>query len=339
MEPFVGSRGFPLGRWVDRHSSIRHNLALSGMRGALRLVPRVLRNPPRASPEELRRALARLHQVKTARVFLTHGAHEANFLALSFLRANLSPRTHRPSVRVDLPEYPPLLDIVRGSGSRWVQNAPDADIWLLSNPNNPTGRLRTLRDFLAGRGSATSVIVDEAFREFTEVPSAAKAGVDRLWVTGTFTKVYGGDDIRVGWLIAPKHAAEAYGRFHAVAADRISSRSVRSAMGILSKRRAILSEARAIVSRNFRVLERLVPGSVPTAGSFWFDRGVSGLPGDRVQAAGLRRSILVCSGAFFGDPSGVRICLTRPSFPEDFAHYLKVRSRFLGSTGSTSPSN
>jgi histidinol-phosphate/aromatic aminotransferase/cobyric acid decarboxylase-like protein len=299
------------------------------MRGSLRTVPRILRNPPAASPEELGRAIARLHRVDPGEVFLTHGAHEANFLALTFLtRSSRRPRPG-PTIRVDLPEYPPLLDLARALGGRVVHEESMSDIWLLSNPNNPTGRLRSVREILAERGATASVIVDEAFREFTGARSVAESRADRLWVTGTFTKVYGADAIRVGWLIPPRHATEPYARFHAVAADRIAAHSVCSASAILSSRRTVLREVRTIFARNLQALQRTVPGMEKPAGPFWFDRGRGRLPGDAVQAEALRRSILVCTGSFFGDPQGVRICLTRPTFPNDLYRYLAVRERFL----------
>jgi histidinol-phosphate aminotransferase len=327
-EPLEGSRGFPLGRWVDDHSTARYNLALSGMRGALRSVPRLLRNPPEAGPEDLREALALMHRVDPARVFLTHGGHEANFLALTFLRFSSRNLSHPLKIRVDHPEYPPILDIARATRGTIVERTSDADIWVLSNPNNPTGQLRSAQEILEESGPGATVIVDEAFREFTEAHSVLETRSDRLWATGTFTKVYGADEIRVGWLIPPATAAEAYARFHSVAADRIPPSSVRSAVAILAARKEVLRETRQVFSRNLRAAEERLPGVTRSSGPFFFDRGTGSLPGDRVQTAALRRSVLVCSGSFFGDPAGVRICLTRPSFPEDFEQYLAVRKRF-----------
>ena len=329
MKRFGGSHGFPLGRWVDDHATVRYNLALSGMAGSLRTVPRILRNPPSARPEELRAAIARMHRVDPTEVFLTHGAHEANFLTVAFLTGNAQRSHRRLTVRVDLPEYPPLLDIARGMGGRLVRGEPEADLWLLSNPNNPTGGLRSVREILADRGASTTVIVDEAFREFTDARSVAEAGDEHLWTTGTFTKVYGADRIRVGWLIPPGPATAAYARFHPVASDKVAERSVASAAGILSSRTEVLREVRGIFERNARALQESFPGAERPAGPIWLDRGRRGLPGDRVQAAALRHSVLVSSGGFFGDPKGVRICLTRRSFPEDLSRYLAVRQRFM----------
>lgn len=324
-----GSRGFPLGRWVDRHASARYNLALSGMAGALRTVPRLIRNPPPAEPEELRAAIAEMHRVPATDVFLTHGAHEANFLALTFLTRNRRGSARRMRVRVDLPEYPPLVDIARGLGSRVVGRGTEADVCLLSNPNNPTGRLQSDREMIAEHARSTSVIVDEAFREFTDARSVAEEHGPNVWTTGTFTKVYGADRIRVGWLIPPRPASALYGRFHPVASDKVAERSVRAATAILASRTEVLREVRGIFDRNVRALQRAVPGVPRPSGPIWLDHGPSGLPGDRVQRAALRKSILVSSGGFFGDPSGVRICLTRRSFPGDLARYLEVRQRFL----------
>jgi histidinol-phosphate/aromatic aminotransferase/cobyric acid decarboxylase-like protein len=327
-------RGFPLGRWVDSHASVRHNLALSGMRGALKTVPRILRDPPEAESEDLSTAIAHLHHVDPARVFLTHGAHEANFLALAYLtRGGFHSRT-APTIRVEVPEYPPLSDIAHALGGPRVRQKSPGDIWLLSNPNNPTGRLWSAREILTKREATTSVIVDETFREFTEARSVIESRADGLWVTGTFTKVYGADAIRVGWLIPPAQETEAYAPFHAVAADRIAVQSVHSATAILSARESVLREVRGIFARNLQAVHRAVGGTENLSGPIWFDRGRGELPGDRVQAEAIRRSILVCSGTFFGDPHGVRICLTRPSFPEDLDQYLAVRERFLDGNGT-----
>ena len=329
MDRVVPPRGFPLGEWVDRHRTARYNLARSGMVGSLELVPRILKAPPAAEPEEVRGLLADNHGVHRSELFLTHGAHEANFLALAFLAGRARRGTGRLAVRVDSPEYPQIVDAVGAAGGRLVSGARRPDVWALSNPNNPTGRWRSPKALRMALDEATTLLVDEAYREFTEARSAAGAGLENVWTTGTFTKVYGADEIRVGWSIPPSSATADYARFHAVAADRIAERSIRSAAAILSDRADVLDEVRSKFDRNVRVLQTKVPGTEEPFGPVWFDRGQRTLPGDRIQSAALRRSVLVCSGTFFGDAGGVRICLSRKSFPEDLDRYLEVRRSFV----------
>jgi histidinol-phosphate/aromatic aminotransferase/cobyric acid decarboxylase-like protein len=321
--------GFPLGKWVDRHRAVSHNLALSGMGGALESVPRLLRNPPPAEPDDVRAALADIHGVHRTEIFLTHGAHEANFLALAFLAGRARHESADWTVRIDPPEYPQIIEAAAATGSQVVREGRHASVWALSNPQNPTGGWRSAREILRNVDRSTIILVDEAYRGFTDVPSVASTAEENMWATGTFTKVYGADEIRVGWSIPPKSHRAAYAKFHLVAADKIAERSIRSARAILSARDEVLREVRAKFLRNVRALRSAVPGSGRLAAPVWFDRGKGTLPGDRVQSAALRRSILVCSGAFFGEVGGVRVCLTRHSFPEDLAHYLALRKSFV----------
>lgn len=330
MQRVEAPRGFPLGQWVLAHSGVRHNLSLSGMGGALTSVPRLLKRPPAADSDSLRALLAELHSVAPAEVFLTHGAHEANFLALAFLSSESRRDGRRFTVRVDAPEYPPFVDLAGAVGASRIVAPGRASVWLLSNPNNPTGTWRSRRQLLDEGSETGTIVVDEAFREFTDAASMAATADQKFWVTGTFTKVYGADEIRVGWSIPPGRWRAAYARFHPVASDRLAERSVRSAVAILRARPQVLRESRGIFQRNVKALPRVVTGRGALAAPLWFDRGRAGLPGDAVQAAALRRSVLVSSGSFFGDPHGIRICLTRHTFPRDLARYLEVRALFTG---------
>jgi histidinol-phosphate/aromatic aminotransferase/cobyric acid decarboxylase-like protein len=298
------------------------------MIGSLRTVPRIIRGSREAEPEELRAALAKLLRVDLSELFLTHGAHEANFLALAYLAGQARRNDRRIRVRMNPPEYPQLYDATLAVGGRLVPPKHAADVWILSNPNNPTGNYRPSSEIAQEPGTRV-VLVDETFREFTDAPSMAASGAEKVWVTGTFTKVYGGDEIRVGWSVPPKPLTTDYRRFHLVASDKIAPRSIGAALAILASRREVLGEVRGIVGRNAKALHKVVRQSLPRSAPLWFDQGDNGLPANAVQKAALRRSILVSSGDFFGDPSGVRICLTRRSFPGDLAHYLAVRERFV----------
>src|SRR4029077_7663219 len=84
---------------------------------------------------------------------------------------------------------------------------PDAGVYYICNPNNPTGTMTPHSDieYLAANKSKDSVIlVDEAYIHLAEAPSAldlVKGGKDVI-VLRTFSKVYGMAGLRCGFVIA-----------------------------------------------------------------------------------------------------------------------------------------
>lgn len=85
--------------------------------------------------------------------------------------------------------------------------APDAGVFYICNPNNPTGTLtpRVDIDYLvANKPKDSIVLIDEAYIHLTEAPSTldlVKAGKDVV-VLRTFSKVYGMAGLRCGFVIA-----------------------------------------------------------------------------------------------------------------------------------------
>jgi histidinol-phosphate/aromatic aminotransferase/cobyric acid decarboxylase-like protein len=314
---------FPLGEWIDEREHLPHNLGGSGMKGSLRTLAKTLRHLPPPDPERLRRELALRVGVPTESLFLTHGASEGNALVLHHLARELrSSLGRRPRLRVERPEYPPIPDTGALAGFAVVDERHPADALALSAPRNPLGtsvgegELEGLSDGIRG------VLVDETFREFQDQPSAARARAKGRWTTGTFTKAYGADEIRVGYVAAPPDGVESFARFHGLATDRVALHSVSAALAILRDRRTILAESRGIFRRNERALRAEVPDLPPLGAPVWLDRGVDGA---RLARRAERAGILVCPGSFFGAPRSVRISLTRRSFPADLAAYLAVR--------------
>jgi len=88
-----------------------------------------------------------------------------------------------------------------------IAAAPDAGVFYICNPNNPTGTLTPHSDieYLAANKPAGSVVlIDEAYLHFSEAPSAfdlVKSGKDVI-VLRTFSKVYGLAGLRCGFVIA-----------------------------------------------------------------------------------------------------------------------------------------
>ena len=314
---------FPLADWIDHHVDCRYDLGSSGMRGTVRHPLPSAAAVRSASDVELRRQLAGTIGVHPSRVFLTHGATEANSWAVMYLRRNRSGRT--PRVRVRFPEYPPLLDVARCAGFRLHSGPGPAELAVLSQPRNPGGDLWSEDRLTEWCRGARATLVDETFREFTPAPSIQRLGLPGVWTTGSFTKVYGADDLRVGFVVPPEEETAPYARFHGVVADELAEYSVAGALAVLADRERILREVRSLFERHRSLWRRARPDGPPLAAPVAFDDPV--LPdGDRFARRCLRASILVCPGSFFGRASGVRVSLTRRTFPRALSQYLRVRA-------------
>jgi histidinol-phosphate aminotransferase len=88
-----------------------------------------------------------------------------------------------------------------------VAAAPDAGVFYICTPNNPTGTLTSHSDIewlLANKPKKSVVLVDEAYLHFCDAPTTidlAKAGKD-IVVLRTFSKLYGLAGLRCGFAIA-----------------------------------------------------------------------------------------------------------------------------------------
>jgi histidinol-phosphate/aromatic aminotransferase/cobyric acid decarboxylase-like protein len=313
---------FPLADWIDDHADCRYNLGRSGMVGSIAHPQPTARQIRDASAEELVERLATGAGVHRSRVFLTHGATEANAWVTMF-RARAS-RGATPHFRVRLPEYPPLMDVAKWAGFRPVSAPGRVELATVSLPRNPEGVLWPDAELDAWAEGARSVLIDETFREFCGAPSRARRGLRGVWTTGTFTKFHAADDIRVGYAIAPPEEVEAFAHFHGLVTDELPPFSVASALLLLEHGRSLVQEARRLFEVNRAVLANSLPLERPVVAPVYFDRVPDG---DQLARRCLRASVLVCPGSYFGTRAGVRITLTRRTFARDFAAYLRVRSR------------
>jgi histidinol-phosphate aminotransferase len=91
--------------------------------------------------------------------------------------------------------------------------APDAGVFYICNPNNPTGTLTPHSDIeylVANKPKDSIVLIDEAYLHFTEAPSTldfVKAGKDVI-VLRTFSKVFGLAGLRCGFVVARPDLAD-----------------------------------------------------------------------------------------------------------------------------------
>lgn len=88
-----------------------------------------------------------------------------------------------------------------------IANAPDAGLFYVCTPNNPTGTLTPHSDIeylVENKPKGSIVMVDEAYLHFSDAPSSldlVKAGKDVV-VLRTFSKIYGMAGLRCGFAIA-----------------------------------------------------------------------------------------------------------------------------------------
>jgi len=321
---------FPLAQWIDAHADCRHNLAKSGMIGSIP-GPRPSNAEVRAADDvELRRRIADDLGVDPRRVFLTTGASAANALAVLFL-ARARKGVSRGAFRVCHPEYPPLFDTARWAGFRVTESASRTELAIVSQPRNPEGDLWERSRLPEWAAESRSLLVDEEFREFAGTRSVLGAGRPGLGATGSVTKFYGGDDLRLGWVVAPEERAIEFARFHGLVTNELSAYSVAGALQALDNRENTRRRVREILRANLAAARAELPRFRAPQAPLFFDRPDSREDGESLAHRALGESVLVCPGSFFGDPSGIRVCMTRRSFPADLRAYLRVRDE--GTTG------
>jgi histidinol-phosphate aminotransferase len=96
--------------------------------------------------------------------------------------------------------------------------APDAGIFYICTPNNPTGTVTShsdIENLLANKPKGSYLLVDEAYIHFADATSAidfVKADKDVI-VLRTFSKIYGMAGLRCGFAIARPDLVEKIGAF------------------------------------------------------------------------------------------------------------------------------
>ncbi|HSG59191.1 MAG TPA: histidinol-phosphate transaminase [Woeseiaceae bacterium] len=183
---------------------------------------RPLNRYPEIRPAALRSALATRYGCDAARLLVTRGTSEAiDLLVRAFCRAGLD------NIVTSSPSFSMYRHYaaVQGAQCREVGTDPDKDFAIdvdalldacdgdtrlvfVCSPNNPTGTLlprSDLCELLERRGDSSAIVVDEAYVEFADTPSAVEL-LDRypnLVVLRTLSKALAFAGARCGSVIGP----------------------------------------------------------------------------------------------------------------------------------------
>jgi histidinol-phosphate aminotransferase len=203
---------------------------------------------PKASHTDLGEKLADRWDVTPEQVWVTPGADGAiDYLSRAFLDPGdsiLAPEPgfsyYRMSARYhhgDVASYPLRKTDDFAQTPDTVLDAYDGERMVyLTSPHNPTGAefsreaVVELADAVA---EDTLVVVDEAYGEYTDAPSAIDLldDHDNLAVLRTFSKAYGLAGLRVGYGVVPEAWADAYARVNTpFAASEVGCRAALAAL-------------------------------------------------------------------------------------------------------------
>jgi histidinol-phosphate aminotransferase len=257
-----------------------------------------LRRYPQPQPEALRARLAEVYGVRPEQVLIGRGSDEAiDLLVRALCRAEHDPVVIAPpvfgmyAVCARLQGAPLIEAPMRERPDGWMTDlaamrdlavARRAKIVFLCSPGNPTGELislaavRALAQSLVGRAL---LVVDEAYIEFADAPSASSL-IDEypnIAVLRTLSKLHALAGARIGCLLADAALIEVLRRCQAPypvpqpCAD-LALRALESTA--LAKAAAQAATIRAERERMLEILQRLdgVRRVYPSAGNFLLTR-------------------------------------------------------------------
>jgi histidinol-phosphate aminotransferase/imidazoleglycerol-phosphate dehydratase/histidinol-phosphatase len=228
---------------------------------------------PEPQPDRLRLAMASLYGVRRDDLVITRGADDAiDILVRAFCRPGVD------AIAISSPTFAAYEHFARLQGARVVDvplaadfeldvatfverlsNEPDLKLAFICSPHNPTGSQVDPQQVLrvAEALPETIVVLDEAYIDFSELPSLAAEASRRpnLVVLKTLSKAFGLAGARVGCAIGNPDLIEIAAR--ALPPYPLPSPSVEAALSALApSRRAIHAER---IARIKAERERLVP--------------------------------------------------------------------------------
>jgi histidinol-phosphate/aromatic aminotransferase/cobyric acid decarboxylase-like protein len=297
--------------WLNQHHG-KYELSHSGMSDVFDIKEYMGRAVP-GHENDLKQEIAQLHDVDPETVVITHGATEAFSMVLYHLKSKYG------TFKVNRPEYEMIYKTPEIFGFK-----SGNEIFVASNPNNPEGIIIKLPE------QYSACIIDETFMEFVDKLSNYR--YNNGYIVNTFTKVYGGGDLRLGYIIAPdKENASKLEGFKGLITEDVSTLNVSVGYEILKRHDELLGNVRNIIAGNHKILlnERgklkfyngKEPLNLPV--SFVDYSAYTEKDSDTVSEELAKKGIIALPARYFGISGPyLRVCITGNDFPQAYAALL-----------------
>ncbi|MGA1669807.1 MAG: aminotransferase class I/II-fold pyridoxal phosphate-dependent enzyme, partial [Candidatus Nanopelagicaceae bacterium] len=225
-------------------------------------------------------------------------------------------------------DFTPDLELLRG-----FLAAKRPTIFFLTTPNNPTGRsvtLETVREIaLMTAENGGLLVVDEAYGEFSAVPSAINliAEIPSIVVVRTMSKAFAFAGARVGYAIARPEVVDALQLVRLP--YHLSAITQAAAIAALREDETLLSEVEEIKrDRNLVAAELASMGFevIPSDANFILFRGFTSIPSLVGQGSGDLWRALLDQGVLIRDvgiPGALRVTIGRKEENEAFINALR----------------
>lgn len=191
-------------------SNIYAHADLSGLEAHLCRHIDLIRSYPEPSPRSLEKMIAQRSGVSPDEVLVTSGATDAIYLiAQAFRILHVAvPQQPLPSFPLPSPTFkvfPPTFSEYEDASRLFdYEEAPDAALCWLCNPNNPTGEAFSVSHVEALASKHALLVLDQSYEDYTLAPmlsAKAAVGMGNVLQIHSMTKQYAIPGLRLGYVV------------------------------------------------------------------------------------------------------------------------------------------
>lgn len=208
--------------------------------------------------------------------------------------------------------------------------SPKTKIIFIANPNNPTGTILTtteIKQLLEKASPNTLVVLDEAYAEYVthnDYPNSLELihTYPNLFVTRTFSKIYGLAALRIGYGIAQPHIIEHLQKVRQP--FNVNSLALACASQALKNHAFVQqsiqtnTDGKAFLQNELKTMDCIIP---PSEGNFLYI-AFNHMNGAQLCQELLKRGIIIRSMNSFGQPNAIRVTIGTQAQNQQFIKEL-----------------